>query len=204
VFDAFQQADATITRRYGGTGLGLTISREYARALGGEITLRSTVGAGSTFTLRLPVELTGITTPQLPISRETEPSTGDEALLAGKKILVVEDDARNLYAITALLERYRVDVIPATSAREAYAALEVNPQVDGVIMDIMMPEIDGYQAMRQLRSRDRFHDIPIIALTAKASESDRAQCLAAGATDFVVKPAETRPLVSLLARSLRH
>jgi signal transduction histidine kinase/HAMP domain-containing protein/CheY-like chemotaxis protein len=215
IFDAFQQADTTITRKYGGTGLGLTISREYARVLGGEISLRSQVGAGSTFTLYLPLELDSAAAAvrALPQASLEQPaprtptqsvSPEDSDVLAQKHVLVVEDDARNLYAVTALLERYGAEVLPVSSAREAYSALEAHPDVDMVLMDIMMPEIDGYQATRYIRSIPRFADIPIIALTAKASESDHAQCVAAGATDYVVKPAETRQLVSVLAHHLRR
>jgi CheY-like chemotaxis protein len=123
--------------------------------------------------------------------------------LAGKTILVVEDDARNLYSVTSFLERFKVHVIAANSAREAFARLREHPDVDLVLMDIMMPEIDGYQATREIRGMKEFSGLPIIALTAKASESDRAQCLAAGCTDYVVKPADTRQLVAVIVRNLR-
>ncbi len=213
IFEAFQQADTTITRKYGGTGLGLTISREYARVLGGEIALESTPGAGSTFTLYLPLEpedSRGAVEPFAEPAAEAAPASPAAPLVpeetqatAGRRILVVEDDARNLYAIASLLERYGVTVIPASNAREAYAALEKHPDTDLVLMDIMMPEIDGYQATRQIRSMKEFASLPIVALTAKASESDRAECLAAGCNDYVVKPAETRQLVSVIVRHLR-
>jgi CheY-like chemotaxis protein len=123
--------------------------------------------------------------------------------LEGKKILVVEDDARNLYAVTSLLERLKAEVIPASSARGALARLRERPELDLVLMDIMMPDTDGYQATREIRGMKEFASLPIIALTAKASESDRAQCMAAGCTDYVVKPVDTRQLVTVLVRNLK-
>src|SRR5262249_48081394 len=124
--------------------------------------------------------------------------------LAGKKILVVEDDARNLQAVTSLLEHYDACVVPASSARDAIAALSGHPDVDLVLMDVMMPETDGYRATRQIRTMKEHAALPIIALTAKASETDRAQCLAAGCNDHVVKPAENRQLISVIVRNLRR
>ena len=115
----------------------------------------------------------------------------------------MEDDARNLYSVTSLLERFKVHVIPANSAREAFARLREHPDTDLVLMDIMMPEMDGYQATREIRGMKEFTGLPIIALTAKASESDRAQCMAAGCTDYVVKPADTRQLAAVIVRNLR-
>ena len=223
IFEAFQQADSSITRKYGGTGLGLTISREYARVLGGELDVQSVAGAGSTFTLYLPLQPDDVL-PAAPRGRGALAAGGDgdaaaEArrpspaparinpdetrVLAGRTALVVEDDARNLYAVTSLLERLRATVIPATNAREAFARLREHPEVDFVLMDIMMPETDGYQATREIRAMDGFATLPIVALTAKASESERGKCLAAGCNDYLAKPADTRELVSVVVRHLR-
>jgi signal transduction histidine kinase/HAMP domain-containing protein/CheY-like chemotaxis protein len=211
IFEAFHQADSSITRKYGGTGLGLAISLEYARVLGGDIIVKSTPGVGSTFTLLLPVAAPATelqTVPPREPAAETpplEPATPpeDERTLASKRVLVVEDDPRNLFALAALLERKQMEVVPASNAREAFAALEKQPDVDIVLMDIMMPDVDGYQAVRQLRARKQFEGLPVIALSAKASASDRNEALAAGFDDFLVKPAEIGELVSAMARRLR-
>jgi signal transduction histidine kinase/HAMP domain-containing protein/CheY-like chemotaxis protein len=213
IFEAFQQAEASITRKYGGTGLGLTISREYARILGGEVAVQSTPNVGSTFTLYLPALADEMQAPTVPFAGSAAqapialPSNGinpeHTRALGGKTILVVEDDARNLYSVTSLLERLKAQVIPANGAREAFARLREHPDTDLVLMDIMMPEIDGYQATREIRGMKEFAGLPIIALTAKASDSDRAQCLAAGCNDYVVKPADTRQLVAVIVRNLR-
>jgi signal transduction histidine kinase/HAMP domain-containing protein/CheY-like chemotaxis protein len=214
IFEAFEQADDSITRKFGGTGLGLNISREYARILGGAIGVQSTMGGGSAFTLYLPVHSSE------PLMHSPErapggamrapeggapsgPVTPEEmARLAGRKILVVEDDIRSTYAITSFLERYGATVVPASSAKEAYACLEENPDTALIILDIMMPGVDGYEATRVIRSMPTFANIPIIAHTAKASEPDLAQCIGAGCTDVVVKPADNRQLLSLVVRNL--
>jgi signal transduction histidine kinase/HAMP domain-containing protein/ActR/RegA family two-component response regulator len=213
IFEAFQQADVSITRKFGGTGLGLTISREFTRILGGEIEARSTVGTGSRFTLYLPVQTAeptlryeeGAAMTEVPAGEAAtaEPTPEEPGRLAGKKVLVVEDDVRSIYAITSLLERYKVEVLPASNAQEAYACLEQNPDVALIIMDVMMPGVDGYQATRTIRSLPAFSTVPIIAHTAKAAESDLRQCAAAGCTDYVVKPADNRQLLSVIVRNLR-
>ncbi len=214
IFEAFQQADASITRKYGGTGLGLTISREYARILGGEVEVQSTPNLGSTFTLYLPLLRDELQVPtarlvgpaeEAPTSQqEARPVTPEDTKrLAGKTILIVEDDARNLYSVTSLLERFKVHVIPASTAREAFARLREHPDTDLVLMDIMLPEMDGYQATREIRGMKEFTGLPIIALTAKATESDQARCTAAGCTDYVVKPVDTRQLTAVIVRNLR-
>ncbi|MBZ5709933.1 HAMP domain-containing protein [Nannocystis pusilla] len=212
VFEAFQQADPTVIRKYGGTGLGLTISREYARVLGGEIQLESVAERGSTFTLLLPI--LRLDEASLPPSHgagqlEAAPAergdddARDRVILVDRTILVVDDDARNLYALVGLLERASARVLAAASAREAFTAIKEHPEVDLVLMDVMMPDIDGLQATRMLRAKPELADLPIVALTAKASEADRLACFAAGCNEYVVKPIEVRQLLSVIARCMR-
>jgi HAMP domain-containing protein/signal transduction histidine kinase/DNA-binding response OmpR family regulator len=121
-----------------------------------------------------------------------------DALLAGKRVLLVDDDVRNIFAMTAVLERHKMEVLPAENGREALESLDRSPQVDVVLMDIMLPEMDGYETMRRIRQDERFKNLPIIALTAKAMKGDREKCLEAGASDYIAKPVDTEQLLSLL------
>jgi CheY-like chemotaxis protein len=120
------------------------------------------------------------------------------AILAGKKVLIVDDDVRNIFAMTSLLERYRMDVISAETGPAALAELQKASDVDVVLMDIMLPEMDGYEAMRKIRGMFGFEMLPIIALTAKAMKGDREKCIDAGASDYVSKPVDTERLLTLL------
>jgi CheY-like chemotaxis protein len=123
---------------------------------------------------------------------------GSDPILAGRKVLIVDDDARNLFALTSLLERRQMQVLVAENGREAIAVLDQDPGVELVLMDIMMPEMDGYEAMRAIRRMEQFRALPIIALTAKAMKGDRENCIEAGASDYIAKPVDTEQLLSLL------
>ena len=265
VFEAFAQADGTTAREYGGTGLGLSISRNLVHLLGGEITLTSQPGSGSTFTVFLPLEpLSGAAAPP-PLavrtssnghveareasgdieadganteavepgtatpSKGTSPappsdSTVEEILAAaagsssgtkngsnaarggadyygspaGMTVLVVDDDFRNVFAMTALLERAQANVVSAQSGAEALATLE-RANVDIVLMDIMMPVMNGYQTMMEIRKNPRFANLPIVAVTGKVVGGERERCLAAGASDYIPKPVDTGELLAALS-----
>jgi len=119
-------------------------------------------------------------------------------VLRGRKVLIVDDDARNIFALTTMLENQEMNVISAMNGRQAIEIIETQPDLGVVLMDIMMPEMDGYQTMREIRKDPRFTALPILALTAKAMKGDRDKCLAAGASDYIAKPVNTNELLSLL------
>jgi CheY-like chemotaxis protein len=115
-----------------------------------------------------------------------------------KKVLVVDDDVRNIFALTGLLERHGMQVLAASNGREAINCLEKTTDITIVLMDIMMPEMDGYETMRVIRQNPGHKLLPMIALTAKAMKGDREKCLEAGASDYIAKPVDTEQLLSLM------
>jgi CheY-like chemotaxis protein len=126
---------------------------------------------------------------------------GDEfygGAVAGSTVLVVDDDFRNIFALTALLERGMLVVVPAQGGAEALTILEGRDDIDLVLMDIMMPDMDGYETMEAIRRRPELADLPIIAVTGNVVEGERARCLAAGASDYIPKPVDTAELVGAL------
>jgi CheY-like chemotaxis protein len=118
--------------------------------------------------------------------------------LRGRKALVVDDDARNIFALTTVLENHDMNVLSATNGRQAIEIIKSTPDLSVVLMDIMMPEMDGYETLREIRKHPEFRALPILALTAKAMKGDREKCLEAGASDYIAKPVNTDQLVSLL------
>lgn len=216
IFEAFQQADGTISRKYGGTGLGLSISKEISALLGGYIDLQSEEGLGSTFTFYLPYKTVQAAKKDSFIEREdriddqVEPkeivSTLDTNLeevaatsnVKGKKLLIVDDDMRNIFSLSAVLEEYEMDILFAENGKEGINILLNNPDIDLILMDIMMPEMDGFEAMEKIRSFKEFQNLPIIALTAKAMKQNRQACIEAGASDYISKPINLDQLYSLI------
>jgi HAMP domain-containing protein/signal transduction histidine kinase/DNA-binding response OmpR family regulator len=121
-----------------------------------------------------------------------------DPVLAGRKVLVVDDDVRNIFALTSALEAHRVEVVHAENGQEGIDLLKATPDIEAVLMDIMMPEMDGYEAITAIRQMEEFKDLPIIALTAKAMKADRDHCLEVGASDYISKPLDIDQLLSLL------
>jgi HAMP domain-containing protein/signal transduction histidine kinase/ActR/RegA family two-component response regulator len=218
IFEAFQQADGTTSRRYGGTGLGLSISREIARLLGGAIAVQSEAGAGSTFTLYVPVRYPfadrefppplapapaptpapTTTTPVLTSAPVTSPRPDGPDVLSGAKVLVVDDDVRNVFALTSALELHGMRVLYADNGQDGIRLLEQDPDVDLVLMDVMMPEMDGNETTAAIRGMPQFASLPIVFLTAKAMPGDRDKSVAAGASDYVTKPVDLDHLLALM------
>jgi CheY-like chemotaxis protein len=208
IFEAFQQADGTTNRKYGGTGLGLSISREIAGLLGGRIVAESTPGLGSTFTLYVPLVSPGHLAPPATEPVETWPPTATPEtwrtgraaeVLPGRRVLIVDDDIRNVFALTHVLGRVGMDVQYAENGREGIELLAAHPEIELILMDIMMPEMDGYETITAIRRSPRWTDLPIIALTAKAMPGDREKSIAQGADDYVPKPVKIDELLAAMA-----
>jgi CheY-like chemotaxis protein/HAMP domain-containing protein len=126
-----------------------------------------------------------------------------EPLLAGRKVLIVDDDIRNIFSLASVLEQHQMEVLHAENGRDGMAILERTPDVDLVLMDVMMPDMDGYETMRSIRARDRFKTLPIVAITAKAMKGDREKCIQAGASDYAAKPVDIDQILSVIRVWLR-
>lgn len=206
VFQPFAQSDSSTTRKYGGTGLGLTISRKLVEAMGGEISVSSTVGEGSTFTFTTDIgSLDQVK--MIEISQQSISSSGsdtvkldDEISLAGYSILLAEDGLDNQRLIKFILEKVGAQVTLANNGKIAFelatmALNESNP-FDVILMDMQMPVMDGYISTEKLR--DVGYTGPIIALTAHAMSTDRQKCLDAGCSDFATKPIDRKKLLQVV------
>jgi CheY-like chemotaxis protein len=121
-----------------------------------------------------------------------------DPLLEGKKVLIVDDDIRNIFAMTSYLERYKIQIVYAENGRDAIELLQGSPEIAIILMDIMMPEMDGYETIQAIRQLDPLKGLPIIAVTAKAMKEDREKCIAAGASDYLPKPVDMEQLLSLM------
>ena len=119
-------------------------------------------------------------------------------LLVGKKVLIVDDDARNIFALTSVLEEHEMNIVSADNGREAINILMDDPDIDIVLMDIMMPEMDGMETIQEIRKVTRLKNLPIVAVTAKAMKGDREKCIEAGAWDYLSKPVDSEQMITVL------
>ena len=195
IFEPFEQADNTITRQYGGTGLGLTITRKLVGLLGGEISLQSEVGKGSVFTILLPYQESDRQESEL----EAEALDLTNCRFAShSKVLLVEDNHMNQLVMTALFKRLGLQLLVANNGEEGIKQVEeINP--DLVLMDIHMPGMDGLEATRRLRANPVYRDLPIIAMSADAFEEQQAEAREAGMSEYATKPIEFAKLIQLLS-----
>jgi CheY-like chemotaxis protein len=196
LFDRFQQADGSVTRRYGGSGLGLAISRQLALLMGGEIDAVSRPGEGSTFTLRLPLPPAAAPEPQSVPAVGHPPAEGDRPL----RILVADDHPINRRVVQLLLAEADVELVCVENGREAWESFATRP-FDLVLMDMQMPEMDGLTAVERLREHEKAYGLartPIVMLTANALPEHQAASLAAGADMHMPKPIEARRLFAVL------
>jgi CheY-like chemotaxis protein len=217
IFEAFEQAHGAASHKYGGTGLGLSISRELAALLGGRIAVQSEPGRGSSFTLYVPVIHPSRARPEptapVPEGEDamhedamhwaSEREQGEQpetvmplaewnaeraARMLSGKVLIVDDDIRIVIALTQLLGRVGLPAVYALNGREGIEVLEQNPDVSLVLMDIMMPVMDGYEAIRTIRRSPGYADLPIVVLSAKAIPGERDKALRVGANEYLQKP----------------
>ena len=185
VFEKYRQLDGTLTRQYGGTGLGLTIARQLAVLMGGDIDVESELGRGSRFSVSLPL----VRQVDAPRNDPGGPDSAPARRVPGvsPSVLVVEDEPTNQLVARRFLERQGCIVTLAKNGEEGLAAAQ-GRHFDAIFMDCQMPLMDGYDASRRIRSGSLCADVPIVAMTAHAMAGDREKCLAAGMTDYMTKP----------------
>jgi len=199
LFSVFTQADGATTRKFGGSGLGLAISRQLARMMGGDITVTSEEGRGSTFRLTF---LATEAKPEAPAKAEqakvVEPS---KRSLRGLRVLLTDDNAINRQVIKLFLAPQGCDIAEATNGKEALDKI-AQGEFDVVLLDVHMPVMDGKEAIQRLRANPRWAKLPVIALTADAMSGDREKYLALGMTDYVSKPVDQRELIARMYKVL--
>lgn len=207
IFQPFTQADGSVTRKFGGTGLGLTISRQLAQALGGDIVVTSTVGAGSTFSITLAIPDASLSARIVRLDEFLTAKRSRRTIVQGQRylfpttrVLLVDDTEANRQLIHLFLKRNNIEVETATNGQEAVDAANA-ATFDIILMDMQMPVMDGYTATRLLR--DQGYTRPIVALTAGAMKGDEEKCRAAGCSGFLTKPVDLDELLAYLAELMQ-
>ncbi|WP_373035278.1 ATP-binding protein [Sulfurimonas sp.] len=206
IFEAFKQVDGSISREYGGTGLGLSISKTFIDLMRGKIEVESKEGEGSLFRIILPIKKENVIV-KAPLEVESEEliieddesEIFDSELLRDKNILIVDDDSRNIFTLSSVIQELGADTYSALNGKDAFDLLErEEANMDVILMDIMMPVMDGLKSIKKIKSDDRFKHIPIIAVTAKTMKEDKRECYEAGANDYLAKPIDQNALISML------
>jgi len=201
LFNSFSQGDDSITRQYGGTGLGLAISKELIELMNGEIWVNSEPGKGSTFGFR--VLLTFADKNIRLITSKAIKETKSPKLYQGRKILLVEDNALNRQVAQGLLKETLANIDLAINGLEAIEKL-TKQDYDLVFMDIQMPLMDGFTATKKIREHTRWKDLPIIAMTAHATATDKEKCLNVGMNDYISKPIDPLSLAKILSSWIKE
>jgi two-component system chemotaxis sensor kinase CheA len=225
IFEAFTQVDGSISRQYGGTGLGLSIVVQLVSLLGGTIKLESTENKGSQFIINLPnldqkdlpnnIEDNSNNKPKDESKQEDTQTIEinniddvddtqntlivDEVDLDGVNVLVVDDDIKNIFVLDGVLHEYNANSFTAFNGQEALKLLETNQDIDIVLLDLMMPVMDGFETIKNIRNHSSINkDIPIIIVSAKVSQEDKDRSLELGANDFITKPFNMQNLISII------
>jgi CheY-like chemotaxis protein len=197
LFGEFEQADESTTRRFGGTGLGLAISRRLARLMGGDLTVQSSPGRGSTFRLRIAAE-PATASPAL----STPAADGTTGGLRGARVLLVDDNSTNRKVVQMFTKQFGLAIVEAENGAQALEKIASQP-FDLVLMDVHMPVMDGCEAVKRIRASGQpWADIPVIALTADAMPGDQERYMAMGMTSYVAKPIELRELFTAINGAL--
>ena len=194
IFEKFSQADTSTTRKFGGTGLGLSITQNLTEMMKGKIEVESQIGQGTTFLVTIPFEVCR----EKSIKAETVDMLTE--IPDGLKILVVEDNKVNQTVAKAILRKMKCQVTIANNGQEALDKLEESTDYDIIFMDCMMPVMDGYEATRNIRLREEWKHLPVVAMTAAAMKSDQERCYEAGMVDFVSKPISKKTVAEKLLK----
>ena len=195
IFESFQQVDGSVSRAYGGVGLGLTLTQRIVNVVGGKVIAASEIGKGSIFTIIVPLNhKCSDDKSYLPANHADKKSLND----AQKQVLIVDDNSRNVFSLIQGLKSRKMKIFVAENGQSALDKLAQNPAIDIILMDIMMPVMDGNTAMKAIRASGKYNELPIIAITAKTLREDRDQALSSGASECVSKPVDIHALTKLM------